>query len=113
MKLACNYSPGLMRLIALGEAPVDYIKAGAFEPLGSKLGEMLALRPVLLHGLGSHERTGMPGYAMRDEDFALLEWALGRAQPDIVTLEYGWPEAEEETLRAQLKRLHGIAAGRK
>jgi uncharacterized protein (UPF0276 family) len=260
VKFACNYSPVLIGLIATGEAPVDYIKAGAFEPFESKLDGMRALRPVLLHGLGSHERTGMPGYEtydfaranrllaaygsphlgihiaitnadaapgmdsgailrrmsecarvfmqniavplllenigdtpeernhfdlvpfaeperigrliretgagmlldiahakvsaqyrkqdvreyllalplrevreihvsgpdfdedgnpydahgpMRDEDFALLEWALGRTEPDIVTLEYGWPEAEEDMLRKQLKMLHSILAERK
>lgn len=66
MKLACNYSPQLMDLLARGEAPVDFIKAGAFGPSERVLPEMLRLKPVLLHGLGAHERAGMPGYGSYD-----------------------------------------------
>jgi len=55
-----------MALIAGGEAPVDYIKAGAFGPFEKELKAMRAALPVLLHGLGSHERTGMPGFEAYD-----------------------------------------------
>jgi uncharacterized protein (UPF0276 family) len=66
MLLACNYTAELTDLMARGEAPVDYIKAGAFGPFLDKLSEMRKLRPVLLHGLGSVERTGMPGFGAYD-----------------------------------------------
>lgn len=66
MKVACNYSPALMELLAQGGTDVDYIKAGAFGPFLQELPNMRAARPVLLHGMGAHERTGMPGYAALD-----------------------------------------------
>ena len=66
MKLACNYSPQLMELLTTGQTDVDYIKSGAFGPALPELSRMRTLRPVLLHGMGNHERTGMPGYEALD-----------------------------------------------
>jgi uncharacterized protein len=66
MKLACNYSPELMTLIVQGCAPVDYIKAGAYGLFLPEMSSMHSARPLLLHGLGNHERAGMPDYALLD-----------------------------------------------
>jgi uncharacterized protein (UPF0276 family) len=66
MKLACNYSPQLMELLARGDVDVDYVKAGAYGLFLGKLGAIRAARPLLLHGMGGNERTGMPGYEALD-----------------------------------------------
>lgn len=66
MLLACNYSPELMGLLSRGEVYVDFIKAGAFGLFLPELDNMRVWRPVLLHGMGSHERAGMPDYATLD-----------------------------------------------
>lgn len=66
MKLACNYSTELILLMKRDLAPVDYIKAGAFGQYLPELDAMRELRPVLLHGMGNHERAGMPDYSSLD-----------------------------------------------
>lgn len=68
MKLACNYSPELMELVSAGEAPVDFVKAGAYGLFLEELPKIRAIRPVLLHGMGKNERTGMPDYRALDYD---------------------------------------------
>lgn len=44
---------------------------------------------------------------LAEPDYALLEWTLARAQPDVVTLEY---YREPEALREQILRLQKILA---
>jgi len=56
-----------MELIASGRADVDYIKAGVYGGYADKLDAMRSVRPVLLHGMGYFERTGMKN--IRDVDF--------------------------------------------
>jgi uncharacterized protein (UPF0276 family) len=43
--------------------------------------------------------------AMEEEDYALLDWALGHSDPEVVTLEYF---RERETLRRQVERVKDI-----
>ena len=46
--------------------------------------------------------------SMQDEDYALLEWVLGRCTPEVVTLEY---HRQREPLREQLHRLREMIGG--
>ena len=58
-KLACNYSEALKDLIINNQVDIDYIKTGAFGEFEAKIPEMRLMKPVMLHGLGHFERTGM------------------------------------------------------
>jgi uncharacterized protein len=66
MKIACNYSPELMKLMDSGDADVDFFKAKACGLMEKELVALRKIRPVLLHGLGNDERTGMPGFEAYD-----------------------------------------------
>jgi hypothetical protein len=72
-----------------------------------------SVREIHVTGLGV-DREGAPYDAhgpMDETDFALLEWAIERTDPAIVTLEYGGPkgsgvpEADIDVLREQLMRV--------
>jgi len=57
-----------------------------------------------------------PHLPMAEDDYALLEWALGHTEPDVVTLEYPGvgndsPEGTREQLVIQLARLTKILNG--
>jgi uncharacterized protein (UPF0276 family) len=58
-KIGCNWSEPLSTLILNGQANVDYIKTGAYVELENQFSRMRSLKPILLHGLGSFEHTGM------------------------------------------------------
>jgi len=68
IKLACNYSAELMCLIAEKRTDADYIKAGLYGSYTDLIGEMRNVRPVLLHGMGYYERTGMKNIGEVDFD---------------------------------------------
>jgi len=67
IKLACNYSERLIELIDDNDVRADYIKAGVYGEFIGKLDKMRSYGPVLLHGMGYHERAGMKD--LNDIDF--------------------------------------------
>ena len=58
-KIACNWSETLGALLADGQADVDYIKMGVYGEFEKQFDFVRSLRPVLLHGLGYFEHSGM------------------------------------------------------
>ena len=68
-------------------------------------------RIVQIHASGAREKDSYlqdAHEAMQDEDYAILNWVLGKSEPEVVTLEY---IREPENLREQLWRLREIIAG--
>ena len=68
-------------------------------------------RIVQIHVSGAREKDGYlqdAHEAMQDEDYAILNWVLGKSKPEVVTLEY---IREMGNLREQLWRLREIIAG--
>ncbi len=59
MLLACNWSKYLNTLLEKDVANIDYIKSGVYGMFYEKILNMRSKKPVLLHGLGYFERTGM------------------------------------------------------
>jgi hypothetical protein len=59
VKVGCNWSEHLYKLIQNGQVNIDYIKTGAFGPFETHYDTMRSLRPVLIHPLGHYERAGM------------------------------------------------------
>jgi uncharacterized protein (UPF0276 family) len=67
-------------------------------------------RTVQIHASGPRLRKGVLTDAhepMQAEDYRLLEWALERTNPQVVTLEYF---KEKDRLAEQLSRLAQIVA---
>lgn len=58
-KVGCNWSEALAMLLIDKQVSVDYIKAGAYGEFENQFDRMRSLKPILLHGLGYYERTGM------------------------------------------------------
>ena len=58
-KLGCNWSDSLAALIINEQVDIDYIKAGAYGEFEKQFDEMRSLKPILLHGLGCGEYSGM------------------------------------------------------
>lgn len=69
MKLACNGSEELLELLREGVA-VDYIKTGVYGKFDEMFPIFRQMRPVLLHGLGFFEDTGIPDIGIIDKEFA-------------------------------------------
>lgn len=59
MYLGCNWSKALEILLERDTVKIDYIKAGAYGTFNEEFIKMRSLRPILLHGLGNFECTGM------------------------------------------------------
>ena len=59
IKLACNWSHPLKQLLDEKAVRLEYIKTGVYGSFYEDLDTMLSLRPVLIHGLGYNEHTGM------------------------------------------------------
>jgi len=66
VKIACNWSASLADLILNKRINIDYIKAGAYGDFEKQFTAIRSLKPVLLHGLGYYERTGMENINMID-----------------------------------------------
>lgn len=73
--IGCNWSEALKYLLERDAVQLDYIKAGVFGRFNEQFINMRSLRPVLLHGLGYFEHTGMNNIEIIDFDLAneLLE----------------------------------------
>src|SRR5471030_991450 len=59
MYIGCNWSKALKMLLDKDAVKIDYIKSGAFGAFNEEFKTMSSLRPILLHGLGYFENTGM------------------------------------------------------
>ena len=66
MKIGCNWSAALGDLVLDKRVNIDYIKAGAFGEFENQFETMRSLKPVLLHGLGHFESTGMADISIVD-----------------------------------------------
>jgi uncharacterized protein (UPF0276 family) len=70
MHIGCNWSKALEILIERDVVKIDYIKAGAYGTFNEQFAKMRSLRPILLHGLGNFECTGMNNIEIVDFDLA-------------------------------------------
>jgi uncharacterized protein len=70
MYIGCNWSKALEILIERDAVKVDYIKAGAYGAFDEEFAKMRSLRPILLHGLGNFECTGMNNIEIVDFNLA-------------------------------------------
>ncbi|KHD38590.1 hypothetical protein NL50_03555 [Clostridium acetobutylicum] len=59
MYIGCNWSKALKFLLEKDEVKIDYIKAGAYGDFENEFSTMRSMKPILIHGLGKFERTGM------------------------------------------------------
>lgn len=70
MYIACNWSKALEILLEKNTIKLDYIKSGAYGNFNEDFEKMRSLRPILLHGLGYYECTGMNNIEIVDFDLA-------------------------------------------
>ncbi|MFL0248944.1 DUF692 family multinuclear iron-containing protein [Clostridium neuense] len=66
MYIGCNWSKALKSLLENNAVKVDYVKSGAFGNFDKEFETMRSMRPVLLHGLGYFENTGMKNIEVID-----------------------------------------------
>ena len=66
MYIGCNWSKALKFLIEKDSVKIDYIKSGAYGTFNEQFSNMRSMRPILLHGLGYFERTGMKNIEIID-----------------------------------------------
>ena len=59
MKIGCNWSLALADLIVNNKVNIDYIKTGLYGDNENQIERMRQFKPILLHGLGYFERSGM------------------------------------------------------
>ncbi len=59
MKIGCNWSPQLEKILTLDKDLVDYIKIGYWGSQKDNLSYIRSLKPILVHGLGFSEHAGM------------------------------------------------------
>lgn len=59
MDIGCNWSKALKILIEKNSAKVDYIKSFGYGNFDNDFKTMRSMRPILVHGLGYYENTGM------------------------------------------------------
>lgn len=70
MKIACNWSQALKLLLEKDTMKIDYIKYGVFKDFYKQFSAMRSICPILLHGLGHSEHTGMKSCDMIDFNLA-------------------------------------------
>jgi uncharacterized protein len=70
MYIGCNWSKALNFLLEREEVKIDYIKFGAYGNFDKLFPTMRSMRPILLHGLGYLEHTGMKNIGMIDFNLA-------------------------------------------
>ncbi|MBZ9625931.1 hypothetical protein G9F71_024290 [Clostridium sp. FP2] len=66
MYIGCNWSKALKSLIEKDAVKIDYIKSGAWGTFNEEFSTMRSMKPLLLHGLGYFEHTGMKNIEMID-----------------------------------------------
>lgn len=70
MYIGCNWSNALKFLIEKDAIKIDYIKSGAWGEFNEQFSTMRSMRPILLHGLGYSEDTGMKNIEIIDFNLA-------------------------------------------
>jgi uncharacterized protein (UPF0276 family) len=70
MHIGCNWSKALKFLLEKDAVKIDYIKSGAYGTFNEEFSTMRSMRPILLHGLGYFEHTGMKNIEMIDFNLA-------------------------------------------
>lgn len=70
MYIGCNWSKALKFILEKDATKLDYIKSGAYGTFNEQFSTMRSIRPILLHGLGYFEHTGMKDIEMVDFNFA-------------------------------------------
>lgn len=70
MYIGCNWSKALKFLIEKDAIKIDYIKSGAWGEFNEQFSTMRSMRPILLHGLGYSEDTGMKNIEIIDFNLA-------------------------------------------
>lgn len=66
MKIGCNWSEALKFLLEKDTMKIDYIKYGVFKDFYQQFPIIHSICPILLHGLGYFEHTGMKSTDMID-----------------------------------------------
>ena len=66
MRIGCNWSKALKILLEKEAVNVDYIKSGSYGSFHEQFSTMRSMRPILIHGLGYFENTGMTNIEMID-----------------------------------------------
>lgn len=69
-QIACNWSATLETLLPEDSGIIDYIKSGAYGSFQEQFEIMRSWKPILLHGLGCSEHTGMKDIGVVDFDRA-------------------------------------------
>lgn len=70
MNIGCNWSKALKVLLEKEKVKIDYIKTGAYGMFNEEFAQMRSMRPILLHGLGYFEHTGMKEMEIIDFNLA-------------------------------------------
>lgn len=70
MYIGCNWSKALKVLLDREVVKVDYIKSGAYGDFNKEFSVMRSVCPILLHGLGYFEHTGMKNIEIIDFNYA-------------------------------------------
>lgn len=70
MKIGCNWSEALKFLLEKDTMKIDYIKYGVFKDFYEQFPIIHSMCPILLHGLGHSEHTGMKSMDMIDFNLA-------------------------------------------
>lgn len=65
-KIGCNWSEALIDLINNNRIDIDYIKMGAYGEFDKQFDIVRLLKPILLHGLGYFECSGMKNISIID-----------------------------------------------
>lgn len=71
MKIGCNWSKALQTLLEKKAIKIDYIKSGLFGNFNEEFEIMRSLNPILVHGLGYSENSGM-------SDIGVIDFKLAR-----------------------------------
>lgn len=69
-QIACNWSSTLGSLLQQGQADIDYIKTGVYGSFGEQFDTIRSWKPILLHGLGCFDHSGMKEIGAVDFDMA-------------------------------------------
>jgi uncharacterized protein (UPF0276 family) len=70
MYIGCNWSKALKFLLEKDAVKIDYIKSGAYGTFEEEFSTMRSMSPILLHGLGYFEHTGMKNIEKIDFNLA-------------------------------------------
>ncbi len=87
IKLACNWSQPLKELLDENAVRLDYIKTGVYGSFYEDFETMRSLRPILIHGLGYLDHTGMKN--LDEVDFEKANEWIAKCDSPHYGLHYG------------------------